>query len=397
MLSDVAVKRFLWSLFLLSASFVELKAEPVPQMGLSRLSIRSLSDQDRTRIDLNQVYLQMAWATAQYRDVSKYQVPEAKATHLFVDFKGQRRKLPVVELRHAESSEERRLVVMASGLFASEWQDLRRAKWFYDLGYDVLKLPTSFSESFLNAFPFVDAGDLDTEAQILVQSVAAYRAKYGIEVQGHHVIAFGTSYGASLVLKAAEQTPKQVFEKIIALGPIYDFAHAMKVFDAVMALTPKTLSEIDPVKGTQFLMSEDPQPLAKNEGFEEFARNEIAKSLLKRMRLFCVVKHRRSDAESKKCIEIQSFSLLLEHMKVRPLTAKLSPSKDPRVFVLTTETDPYNADLVNPVEQTKSKAKPLAIGHTEVLEKGGHMGFAGSEVEERFLIQVLNASVDQPQ
>lgn len=352
-------------------------------MGITRIPMSSLSARDQANIDIDFVYLQMAWTWAQIPDISKYQVTEAKATFLNVEFRGVRRRLDVVELRHPdENQKKRQLVVMVSGLFASEWQDLRRAKWFYDRGYDVLKIPTAFSESYLKAFPYIEPGDLSIEAQILAESVKAYRVKYGLEVQGSDVIAFGTSYGASVVLKAAEQNPHQVFSRVIALSPVYDFSQAMQVFDRVMESSAND-TEVDPARATQFLMSRDPQVMAFNSSFEPFSRNEIVKALLKKMRLYCVVRYEKDDANRLQCDQINSFRKLLDHMKIKPLTGKLLSSNDKRVYVLTTENDPFNAD----VNGTKSIL--VAIGHTVMLPKGGHFGFVSSDFEQNFIQEAL--------
>lgn len=373
---------------------------PTIPMGVSRIPLSSLSEDDKARLDLGAVYLQTIWAWVHYGDTSRYQVPEAVEAQLSVEFNRRRRSLAVVELRHSKKgskSEPRRLVVMVSGLFASEWQDLRRAEWFYDLGYDVLKVPTAFSGSFLSAFPDVVPGDLDTEAKILAQTIAAYRAKYGIEVQGHHVTLHGTSYGASVVLKAAEifnRSPQEDFQKVIALSPIYDFSYAMQIFDEVMAAgDSKAGMNFDPNYATQFLLSADPQTMAKKEGFEDFAKVELAKTMLQKMRGYCLIKYENNnDAAKKKCREINTFSALLAHMQIKPLASKLTSREDKRVFVLTTLTDPFNAPSEAGPLHTESKRNwLLAIGHTLVLERGGHIGFFGCEVEQGFIKRALSA------
>jgi pimeloyl-ACP methyl ester carboxylesterase len=357
-------------------SQAELFANPLnADLGVHRLSVESLGAQDKKRIDLDYVYLQLAWSLYNYPRISKFQVNEARPTELSVTFQGRHRKLPVVELRHpAQRNKTRKLVVMSSGLFASEWDDLNSAKWFFDQGYDVLKLPTGLNESFVRAFPWVSPGDLRAEAEIIKLSITAYSAKYELDPGTFEVVGFGSSYGASVMLKLAERFP-DFFDRVIATGPVYDFAYSVTVFDSLMKAKPQINALDDAEKGRRFLMSKSPQLIASEE-YETYAKFKIAEFMLKKVRLYCWIQSAPKD--QKNCLLLESFAELMEYMNLKMPADRLAPTQNPRVYVLTTLNDPLNRAVV-------------PVGRTRALEKGGHFGFLGTDTERQFILNALQA------
>jgi pimeloyl-ACP methyl ester carboxylesterase len=352
------------------------------RIGINHVNLNEVPVADRVRLDVKNLYIQMAWSLYNYPRLSQTEITEAKALPLEMNISGRNRTLPTVELRHSGNT-SRPLLVMSAGLFASEWEDLKAAKSFYDIGYDVLKVPTGLSESFVKTFPWIEPGDLAIEAEILIQSVNSYRAKYGIESSGHRVVAYGSSYGGSVVLKAAERQPN-FFSRVVSLGPIYDFMYSAQVFDGLMKSAPRGSTLLDGrdavveiEQGVGFLMSKDPQTL-DSEAYDSYARKKMADVMIDKLVIYCRSRF-RGEAPASKCDKVRSFGDLQKFTGVKPpMNSQLQPSQNPRLFVLATANDPLNQN-------------PLPIGHTFVLEKGGHFGFLGTTLESRFLKDLLSS------
>jgi len=353
------------------------------RLGINQVNLNEVPVKDRARLDVKNLYIQMAWSLYNYPRLSQTEITEAKPLALDMNISGRNRTLPTVELRHSGNA-SRPLLIMSAGLFASEWEDLKAAKMFYDIGYDVLKVPTGLSESFVKTFPWIEPGDLAIEAEILIQSVISYRAKYGIEASGHRVVAYGASYGGSVVLKAAERQPN-FFSRVVAVGPVYDFMFSAQVFDDLMksAQRASTLLEgggdavAEVEQGVTFWISKDPQAL-DTEAYDAYARKKMADVMIDKLVVYCRSRL-RGETAAEKCTKVRSFADLQKFTGAKPpANSVLQPSQNPRLFVLATANDPLNQN-------------PVPIGHTFVLEKGGHFGFLGTTLEARFLRDLFSS------